>query len=133
MSKFTGPLNVSFSDARSARLQEDLIWEADELGSGRIIVVPKGFTSDGASVPRLLWWFLPPWGDKSTRAAILHDYLRTMISRGTPVDGIERWAQADWQFFLALRALKVNVVKALLAWLGVRAYSVFAVLTNRTT
>jgi len=36
--------------------------------------VPKGFKSDGVTVPRVFWWFIPPAGSLF-EAAIIHDYL----------------------------------------------------------
>lgn len=38
------------------------------------ITVPAGYRCDFASVPRFLWWWLPPLGYYSA-AALLHDYL----------------------------------------------------------
>ncbi|MBQ1784628.1 MAG: DUF1353 domain-containing protein [Gammaproteobacteria bacterium] len=38
------------------------------------IFVSAGFVSDGASVPRWLWWFEPPAGSKAFAAAIVHDF-----------------------------------------------------------
>ena len=40
----------------------------------REITVPCSFMSDGASVPRFLWWLFSPTGNHFT-ASILHDYL----------------------------------------------------------
>jgi hypothetical protein len=45
------------------------------LQSPVAIVVPAGFRTDGASVPRLLWWLWPPFGGRYDQAATLHDYL----------------------------------------------------------
>lgn len=42
--------------------------------SGRLIVVPVGFRTDFASVPRPFWRIIPPWGPYSP-AAVVHDYL----------------------------------------------------------
>ncbi len=73
MSRFTGPLSVLYGESdegRGAVLLEPLIWECDERGSGLTVTIPALYPSDGASVPWFLWWFLPPWGDRSTRAAI---------------------------------------------------------------
>lgn len=42
--------------------------------TGRLIVVPRGFVHDFASVPRLLRWLIEPTG-RHGRAAILHDFL----------------------------------------------------------
>ena len=36
-------------------------WEYD-LPDGRRVLIPKGFVFDGASIPRLLWFFLSPTG-----------------------------------------------------------------------
>lgn len=41
---------------------------------GTKFVVRKGFTSDGASIPRFLrWWVGDPWTGEYVEAAILHD------------------------------------------------------------
>lgn len=43
-----------------------------EDGAG--VVVPKGFVTDFASIPRFLWPILSPW-DVYCKACIIHDYL----------------------------------------------------------
>jgi hypothetical protein len=37
--------------------------------------IPPGFESDGASVPRLMWWLYPPFGEAYEPATWLHDAL----------------------------------------------------------
>jgi hypothetical protein len=55
-------------------LADDLIYQL-RMGAATIdVTVPAGFTTDFASVPRILWNLFPPYG-KHARAAILHDYL----------------------------------------------------------
>lgn len=44
-------------------------WQLVEPFNG----VPAGFTTNGASVPRPLWWFIDPAGE-AFEAAIRHDY-----------------------------------------------------------
>lgn len=44
--------------------QEDNTW----------VVVPANFLTDGATIPRWLWWVTPPWSMYG-QAAALHDYL----------------------------------------------------------
>lgn len=44
------------------------------LSNGIQILIPKGYNTDLASVPRLLWSIIPPFGEY-TFAAIIHDYL----------------------------------------------------------
>jgi hypothetical protein len=38
------------------------------------IVIPKGFCTDGASVPRIFWSLLDPWSNFFS-SAIVHDFL----------------------------------------------------------
>jgi hypothetical protein len=45
-----------------------------KLSNEEIIKIPKGFTFNGSSSPRFLWWLFPPYGDFFF-AAIIHDYL----------------------------------------------------------
>lgn len=45
-----------------------------QLSNGDIIKIPKGFIWDLSSVPRFLWWLLPPDGDFEL-ASLIHDYL----------------------------------------------------------
>lgn len=126
MSRFTGPLSIAFDDTgRKATLLEPLVWDVDEKGSGLSVTVPTGFTSDGATVPRILWWLMPAWGDKGTRAAILHDFILDRMKDLYPLPGLETRERADWQFYLALKALGVGEFRARILWGGVRAYSIY--------
>lgn len=61
---------VKLSQALHATLQ--VVWDKQEIQ----IVVPSGFVTDGASVPRWFWWipgFAPM--SRSFVGAVLHDYL----------------------------------------------------------
>lgn len=81
----------------------------------RELVVPVGFKSDGASVPRFFWRLVFPPGDtQALRAAFLHDF----IYRTHPA-GWTR-AQADALFRDVLIADGVPKWRAWLAWSGVR-------------
>ena len=43
---------------------------------GQTFTVPKGFVSDGASIPQMFWGLIAPCIDGRTiRAAIIHDWL----------------------------------------------------------
>ena len=78
----------------------------------RGIVIPKGFITDGASVPRILYWLFEPTGILFI-PAILHDYFYATKS-------VSR-ADAD-------RIFRENVIKegcwlaGWLAWIGVRLF-----------
>ena len=45
------------------------------LNDGRRVTVPEGFVYDKASVPSLVWWYLPRDDKGFTDAALVHDYL----------------------------------------------------------
>lgn len=125
MSRFTGPLKIEFlDDGRTALLLEPLHWECDEIGSDKPVIVPAGYRSDGASVPRFLWALMPPWGSRSTRAAVLHDFLCACLEKGRQWIGAETRKQCDRQYYLALRALGVPEDEARAAYRVVRLYSI---------
>ena len=53
-------------------LYEDLIYEFPH--SLKKLTIPKGFTTDFASVPKSMWNIIPPYG-RYKKEAVLHDYL----------------------------------------------------------
>jgi hypothetical protein len=59
---------------RIFKLAGDLWYRTDILTDMPWICVPRGYESDGASVPRLFWRFFPPSG-QYTGAALVHDWL----------------------------------------------------------
>ncbi len=66
------------------------------LSNGDELTIPKGFIWDLSSVPRFLWWLLPPDGDFGI-AYIIHDYLwihRQGYTRKYTDDEMLRWAMA---------------------------------------
>ena len=76
------------------------------------VVVPKGFVTDLASVPRFWWWWFPPAGDYAA-AATVHDWFyRNSV-------GISRFL-ADALFRDLMAALKVPLWKRWLMWMAVR-------------
>jgi hypothetical protein len=67
---FSGPVEVREVGPGRWQLTSDLIFD----GAREQFRVPAGFVTDFASVPRLLWWLVPPFGEH-TRSAVLHDWL----------------------------------------------------------
>jgi len=57
------------------------------------ITVLAGFVTDGASVPRMLWWLFPPVG-RYFLAAVVHDYL--LVTK-------KDWRYANKKFHEALK------------------------------
>lgn len=77
-------------------------------------MIPLGFRTDFASVPRILWSAFPPFG-KYCHAAVLHDYLYCTRAHHS----LTR-KQVDQLFYDVMVASGVPVWKAKLMWSGVR-------------
>lgn len=85
--------------------------------TGRIgddFVVPAGFQTDFASVPRVFAWFLPRYG-RYTRAAIVHDHLASLARKGS-----FPWRDADRCFRRIMRDDGVPFLQRWVMWAGVR-------------
>ena len=78
-------------------------------------VVPAGFRTDFATVPRVVAWLVPRFG-AYTLAAILHDWLCT---EGIRVGAVTS-RQADGIFRRVMRESGVPVLRRWLMWTGVR-------------
>lgn len=91
-----------------------VVWEALYYISKALTtwIVPRGFITDFASIPRLLRWVFNING-KSRRAAVLHDYLYVMQ--------ITTRAEADAMFLEALEACGVDWATRQSMYLGVRS------------
>lgn len=92
------------------QLYQELIYSSKRLG--RDIVVPVGFWTDLASIPKGFWNILPK-SERYDRAAVLHDYLYQF-------NGCSR-ADADGVLEEAMKDLNVNGLKLRIIYLGVRA------------
>ena len=116
MSRFLTPLRiedtgVAHNGRPIFRILESFDYEIGAEGSGLIIQVPIGFETDFASVPKFLWFVLPPWGIHG-KAAVLHDFLyRRASGFGKDV--------ADAIFYEAMTVLGVTWWRRYLMYLGV--------------
>ena len=121
MSSFTDDLLLTHmaNKWRLWRLERDFVYEVGELGSGKKIVVPKGFLTDGASVPRAFWMLLPPWGDYS-RASVIHDYLCWRLIDDTAHPLAPTRKIADDIFHEAMLVSGTGKCAAWLIWAAVR-------------
>ena len=83
----------------------------------RELIVPEGFASDGASVPRAFWSTVSPRVDPATiRGAVAHDYLYRRHPHG--------WTrvEADRLFRELIAEDGLARFPAFKAWLGVRLF-----------
>ena len=76
------------------------------------IVVPEGYETNGADIPRFLWVFLPPNRADYLPAVIVHDYLCDL----------QKYNEADDYFESMLKELEVGKKTRMLMVKGVRFY-----------
>lgn len=109
MSKFVSTLKTEWVDDARARLIWPLVYNSDI--AAQTFVVPVGFETDFASVPRLPFVY-EAVGDVAHAAAALHDHLYTTgeVSR----------AMADAVFREAAQVSGVSGWRAWVLWAGVR-------------
>lgn len=96
------------------------------------IKIPKGFITDGASVPRIFWIYLPRFG-KYTKAAIVHDYLYKGCGSAYEQFGISGYfsinitrKESDLIFKKIMKVSGVNKVKCWLMYNAVRIFGWFS-------
>lgn len=85
--------------------------------SGEVIIVPEGFVTDFASIPRGLWNIFPPLGPWA-RAAIVHDYLYSTAG----LYGRYTRKRCDDIFVEIMKILKVAAWKRTCMYYAVRAF-----------
>ncbi len=91
------------------------------------IFVPRGYLTDGATVPKVLQTFFPVW-DTYYQAAVFHDYLceyLTIYKREDMSPIKLTRTEVDMYFNELMKYLNTNPVKRKLVYSGVVAYSHF--------
>jgi hypothetical protein len=104
--RFKTFLVVRAIDEKYWKLERDLVYEGKEDH----FLVPKEYTTDFASVPRMFWWLIPRYG-RYTEAAVLHDYLCDEAR-----DGRFSRCDADGIFRRTLRELGVGYLRRRMMW-----------------
>lgn len=130
---FNATAQVQYSNFASEALDGDywvvtdpFVYYLGDKGSDTFVRIPNGYLTDGASVPRIFWNIIPPWG-KYGQAAIVHDYLCEYLEVETPT-GKRKITRKECDDIL-LEAMKVLGVPGGRAWMihsGVAMYRVFA-------
>lgn len=114
MSSFTENLTLTYIPSTNLWMTDrEFSYFVGEENSQDKITVPKGFTTDLASVPWPASMFIPPDG-RYNQAAVLHDYLYSIQTR--PRIGCDRI------FLEAMKILGVNVIKRLIMYKAVRLW-----------
>lgn len=103
-------LTVKTIDGRFFILCEDLTFTRK---NGEQITIRAGTTTDGASVPRILWTEFPPFGSY-WKAAVLHDYLYRVTNKPKPI--------CDDILLEAMETLNVPLFQREAIYLGVKHF-----------
>ncbi len=82
------------------------------LSNGEKIAIPKGYKTNGADVPRILWSIFPPNSPEYLSAVIVHDYLCDL----------EQYKKADMALKDMMKRLKVAKWKVYAFYYGCRTY-----------
>ncbi len=114
MSNFTKELTVTKISPRTWRVEKTFKYHVGSEDSEDIVVVPKGFETDLASVPRIFWIIIPPDGMYS-QSAVLHDYLY--------FTQIYDRKKSDYIFYESMGVLKVAQWKRWIMWKSVRGFA----------
>jgi hypothetical protein len=115
--RFEDALELEYLDGCNWKVTQDFFYDTDVPLVDRRVVIPAGFVTDFASIPRVLWTLIAPTtgilGSDYGKAAVVHDRLyRTK--------GLATRAQADRVLVEAMAFLKVRWVTRWIIYLGVR-------------
>lgn len=106
-----------FRYGQMPQLTKDLIYRYPDSSGYMEFIIPKGFETDFASIPRIFWNIIAPIG-KHTLPSILHDYLYT---EGYKLN-ISR-KKADKIFYDAMIESHVARITANIMWFCVRCFA----------
>jgi hypothetical protein len=127
---FNSELNLVAAGPTTWALTLPLVWTGTK---GDTFVVPTGFVTDFATVPRFLHWEVSPYG-AYTRAAVLHDWLLVSLAEWTDQTrngGALGWLppaisrDCDGIFRRVMEDLGVPWAKRWTMWTAVRWASLF--------
>ena len=113
------------------------LWTKDDIT--RVIIIPRGFVSDGASCPRFLWTCTGITPDGLIRAgALVHDFIykyggelpensyqQLALYGWVPLDDVWTRKNADRLFARIMREAGVSKFKRRMAYRGVRLFGCF--------
>ena len=115
------PFDPPYIDARITDYRAEVLSPVVYKGKKDTFTINKGFVTDFASVPQLAQWLVPRIGPAITMAALVHDYLYSVL-RGEcpPLDPPISVVDADGIFRRILKEEGASFVTRWIAWAGVR-------------
>lgn len=116
MGYFVGKLVLEEAGSKHWKVLEELIYVADAEFR---ITVPRGFITDGASIPRGFWSLIGhPLNGKHASPAVVHDYL--YVTQAFDKD------YADRVFLEAMKAKGVSFIRRHLMYYAVKFFGTSA-------
>ena len=124
MSSFTkaSPLEAVPPDYKLYRNTIEFEYRVGNEQSGKVIKIPKGYITDGASIPKWAWSIIGGPVGKYAPAAIVHDYIIEFE--------LYPRKKADKIFLEAMKVLKVPFWKRRIMYRAVRINSGWRKLLN---
>lgn len=122
MAGFLTPLITEYINGCQWRVFEPFEFCLGAADGPERIIIPVGFITDFASIPRLLWPVLPPTG-RYGKAAVIHDWLyqkRIIEIPGLPGFRLCDRAEADHILLEGMQVLTVNWPTRSTVYSGVR-------------
>lgn len=138
--RFSAEMSVRYDHEASLALGADHWRVMDEFRfyvgsetSGEWVYVPSGYLTDGASVPRIFWNIIPPWGSYG-QAAVVHDIVCEYLSvtkdgKPSPVTR----AQCDAILLEAMTVMGVPRLTRTLIYGAVSAYRLISGVSTPST
>lgn len=85
------------------KVLEDFIYKGTKI--------PKGYITNGADVPRIFWYFFPPFKPKFLEDIVLHDYLISeAYKKGLPKDLV---IKANQKFYEGISSKENTIITKL--------------------
>ena len=95
-----------------------------ELNNGDLIVIHRGYETNGADIPRLFWRLYPPYSPEYMPAVVIHDFLcdRAIDEYANKADLREKFLYADNVFREILEKLNISKSKVKIFYNAVRLW-----------
>jgi len=119
-----GSLARKLEEKNLFEVKTEFVWFLNREDKKEYIVVPAGFTTDLASIPRIFWGLF----DRYRVSSILHDYLyqtHTIASKNAKNEEIYRpctFHEANYIYFQSLRTEWVGILEAILQYTAVTLF-----------
>lgn len=122
MKRILDPIRVEYVDGRRWRLLEAFEYRIGSPDGPERVVVPAGFLTDFASIPRALWWLFHPTGPWAP-AALVHDWLyhSPVVQSGDTSRTVDR-EEADRIFLEAMAVMGVSAFVRRVMFRAVRLF-----------